>query len=115
MGLVMGGNSAFLWVDNRHPIRTLYQHFGERVVFYMDRYLVAMVSSAMVSGGWAWPRRRNHVTMEIVNQTLRWRILFFGFYPRMENAYQWLAVHGIKSEPPRFVGMIWSGLSKTYS
>ncbi|KAG5521939.1 hypothetical protein RHGRI_034231 [Rhododendron griersonianum] len=40
--------------------------------------------------------------MEIVNQTLRWRILFFGFYPRMENAYQWLAVHGIKSEPPRF-------------
>lgn len=111
----MRRNSAFLCIDNRHPIRTLYQHFGGRVVFNMDRSPAAMVSFAMVSGGWAWPRRRNHVTMEIVNQTLRWRILFFGFYPRMENADQWLAVHGIKSEPLRFVVMIWSGLSKTYS
>ncbi|XP_058223000.1 uncharacterized protein LOC131332721 [Rhododendron vialii] len=48
------------------PIGPLYQHFGQRVVYYLGRSLNARVSSIIYEGGWNWPRLRNLVTQEII-------------------------------------------------
>ncbi|XP_058218842.1 uncharacterized protein LOC131329621 [Rhododendron vialii] len=67
--VVGDGLETFPWLDNWHPLGPLFSRYGERVVFNLGRSLSSKVASIISNASWNWPKRRNAVTKEIIENT----------------------------------------------
>ncbi|KAI8544609.1 hypothetical protein RHMOL_Rhmol08G0310000 [Rhododendron molle] len=67
--IIGNGESTFLWLDNWHPLGSLFSKFGNGIVFNLGRSLDARVSSIIADGCWRWPRARNAIVQKIIRHT----------------------------------------------
>lgn len=62
------GVGYFFWLDNWHPLGHLFSRFGQGS-FQFGEILHAKVETVIRDDTWCWPRRRNTVTKEIMDNT----------------------------------------------